>query len=227
MTARTYPDKSDSTTEQLQPVGLMKRLILVRHAEPDWPKGVNVGRNDPPLTAAGLHQAAGLARALANQPISHVVSSSRSRAIQTAEPIAQVHGIPLSVPPEDFFNDFAMGDWEGRSEQDLDADPRFQAFLEDPQSVVPPGAAEKVESVLQMRERVEAGLHTAFDLRGSDCALVVTHADIIRIALTYLFEMDAARFLRFSVPRASITVIDHPLHRPTLSRLGWTAGDEL
>jgi broad specificity phosphatase PhoE len=227
VTARTYPDKSDSTTEQLQPVGLMKRLILVRHAEPDWPKGVNVGRNDPPLTAGGLRQAVGLSRALANQPISQVLSSSRSRAVQTAEPIAQVHGVPLTVPPEDFFNDFAMGDWEGKSEQELDADPLFQAFLQDPHSVVPPGAAEKVESVLQMRERVEAGLHSVFEVNGADCALVVTHADIIRIALTYLFTMDPSGFLRFSVPRASITVIDHPLHRPTLSRLGWTPGDEL
>jgi probable phosphoglycerate mutase len=205
----------------------MKRLILVRHAEPDWPKGVNVGRNDPPLTAGGLRQAAGLARALANQPISQVLTSSRSRAVQTAEPIAGVHGIPLSVPPEDFFNDFAMGDWEGRSEAELDADPLFRAFVNDPRSVVPPGPPEKVESVLQMRERVEAGLHTALRLKGSDCALVVTHADIIRIALTWLFEMDAGSFLRFSVPRASITVIDHPLRDPTLSRLGWTPGDEL
>jgi broad specificity phosphatase PhoE len=206
----------------------MKRLILVRHAEPDWPEGVNVGRNDPPLTPRGLQQAFELAQTLAKQPVAVVLSSSRARAVQTAEPIAQLQGVPVSVPPEDFFNDFAMGEWEGRPQQELAADPQFQAFLENPHSVVPPGAADRVESVLQMRERTEAGLHTAFEsLMDEDCALVVTHADIIRIALTYLLKMDAASFLRFSVPRASITVIDNPLREPTLSRLGSTPGDEL
>ena len=206
----------------------MKRLILVRHAEPEWPKGVNVGRQDPPLTSTGLQQALELAQAMAEQPVSHVLSSSRARALQTGKPIAQLHSATLSVPREDFFNDFAMGDWEGKSQGELDADPLFQAFLKDPVSVTPPGPANTAESVLQMRERVEAGLHAAFEAeKGTRCGVVVTHADIIRIALTYLLRMDAGSFLRFSIPRASITVIDNPLERPTLSRLGWTPGDEL
>jgi probable phosphoglycerate mutase len=169
-----------------------------------------------------------LAQALAKQPVTQVLSSSRARAVQTAEPIAQQQGVALSVPHEDFFNDFAMGDWEAKPQQELDADPLFGAFLEDPASIVPPGPTERVESVLQMRERVEAGLNFAFDAaKSDDCGLVVTHADIIRIALTYLFKMDAASFLRFSVARASITVIESPLEQPRLSRLGWTPGDEL
>jgi broad specificity phosphatase PhoE len=206
----------------------MERLILVRHAEPQWPEGVNVGRHDPPLNTQGRRRARMLAQALATQPVAQVLSSSRARAVQTAEPIAQRQGVALSVPHEDFFNDFAMGDWEAKPQEELDADPLFRAFLEDPASVVPPGPAERVESVLQMRERVEAGLNFAFDgVKRDGCGLVVTHADIIRIALTYLFKMDAASFLQFSVARASITVIDSPREQPRLSRLGWTPGDEL
>jgi alpha-ribazole phosphatase len=206
----------------------MKRLILVRHAEPQWPKGLNVGRHDPPLTTQGQHQARALAQALDKQPVAQVLSSSRARAVQTAEFIAQQQRVALSVPNEDFFNDFAMGDWEAKPQEQLDADPLFQAFLKNPVSVVPPGPADKVENVLQMRERVEAGLRFAFAAsKGDGCGMVVTHADIIRIALTSLLKMDAASFLRFSVARASVTVIDWPLEQPTLSRLGWTPGDEL
>lgn len=206
----------------------MKRLILVRHADPDWPDDVNIGRQDPALTPLGLQQALGLARELATQTIGVVFSSSRARAVQTAEPIARLQGVAVSLPPEDFFNDFAMGDWEGRSAPDLAADPLFQAFLEDPRGIVPPGPLDRVESILQMRSRVEAGLTAAFDAAdGSECLVVVTHADIVRISLTYLLKMDAADFLRFSVPRASITIIDKPLQRPTVTRLGWRPNDVL
>ncbi|TDN92292.1 putative phosphoglycerate mutase [Microbacterium sp. BK668] len=206
----------------------MKRLILVRHAEPEWPSGQAIGRRDPPLSAEGREQARALARALSDQPVAQVFSSSRARAVQTGESIAELQRIPVEVPPEDFFNDFAIGDWEGRPQAELQADPLFQAFLSDPAGVIPPGAPESVESLHHLQDRVEAGLRRVFEAVGdADCGLVVTHADIVRIALTSLLDIDATRFLRFAVPRASITVVEKPLEKPTLSRLGWTTGDDL
>ncbi|MCV7198809.1 histidine phosphatase family protein [Mycobacterium angelicum] len=71
------------------------QLLLVRHALPlrsDHGEG-----SDPDLSEDGLAQVARLPEALARFPISRVVSSPQRRAIQTAEPVAAVRGLPVDV----------------------------------------------------------------------------------------------------------------------------------
>lgn len=71
------------------------QLLLVRHALPlrsEHGEGA-----DPDLSETGLQQVARLPEALARFPISRVVSSPQRRAIQTAEPLAQVRELPIEI----------------------------------------------------------------------------------------------------------------------------------
>ncbi len=64
----------------------MTELLLVRHGRPES------GGFDPPLNDQGLEQARALARILADEPITAIVSSDLRRAQQTAEIIGEATG---------------------------------------------------------------------------------------------------------------------------------------
>jgi probable phosphoglycerate mutase len=73
-------------------------LILVRHAEPvRVAPGSVEGPADPALTAAGRDQAARLAAWLAHEAIDAVVASPLRRAVETAAPLADAIGLPVTV----------------------------------------------------------------------------------------------------------------------------------
>jgi probable phosphoglycerate mutase len=105
-------------------------LLLVRHAEPERVEGGTGIPADPSLTTRGLTQAAALARWLASEPIDAVVSSPLLRAVQTAQPIADDHG--LSVTIEDGFAEFDVqaDDYIPIEELKAANDPRWQAMVD-------------------------------------------------------------------------------------------------
>lgn len=64
----------------------MTELLLVRHGRPES------GQMDPPLNDEGLEQARAVAKFLAEEPITAIVSSDLRRARQTAEIIGEATG---------------------------------------------------------------------------------------------------------------------------------------
>lgn len=104
-------------------------LLLIRHAEPERvPPGPRPA--DPGLTPAGRAQAEALAAWLADERIDRVVSSPLRRAVETAEPLAAVHGLAVDVD-----DDLAEYDREATSyipieELRATGDPRWHAMVE-------------------------------------------------------------------------------------------------
>ncbi len=78
---------------------MMCRVILIRHAETDGNKTRYVGREDVPLNATGIQQAADLALALRDQAIGAVFTSPLQRAVATAAPIADQRGMLATLHP--------------------------------------------------------------------------------------------------------------------------------
>ncbi|MFT3821218.1 MAG: histidine phosphatase family protein [Rubrivivax sp.] len=68
------------------------RLLLIRHGRP-----AEGDAADPGLRADGREQAAAVAALLAQEPVTHVVSSPLRRALETAAPLAERLGLPVTV----------------------------------------------------------------------------------------------------------------------------------
>jgi probable phosphoglycerate mutase len=87
------------------------------------------GAADPELSEAGHAQADHLAQYLGSEPLDAVYSSPMRRAVQTAAPVAAVHGLEITIEP-------AVAEWDQNSSEyvpveELKAanDPRWQAML--------------------------------------------------------------------------------------------------
>lgn len=76
----------------------VQRIVVFRHGETDWNhQGLVQGTSDLPLNSNGIQQAENLAKNLQKYGISHIFSSDKKRAIQTAEIVANVSICGISV----------------------------------------------------------------------------------------------------------------------------------
>lgn len=92
-------------------------FYFVRHGKTDWNKENKVmGQIDVPLNEVGIEQAHVIAQKISHLDISHIVSSTLKRAIQTAEIIAKATNKPITVI-EELKNCFS-GIMEGQSRGD-------------------------------------------------------------------------------------------------------------
>ena len=71
-------------------------LILVRHGLP-LRREVVEGPADPELSSDGHDQSSRLANYLASEKIEAIYSSPMKRAVQTAQPLAKITGLPISI----------------------------------------------------------------------------------------------------------------------------------
>jgi broad specificity phosphatase PhoE len=176
-------------------------IWLVRHGESTWnASGLVQGQADgPALTSAGREQAKVLARSIRRFPITRVVTSDLTRAVETASIIGQklnrqweadpalrernfgdAQGAPLGALPDE---------WSGLAgERVVDADAR------------PPGG----ESIRELSERVVDffGRLAGEDHDGD--VLVVTHGGVIRVALAHCDRVPIAHMNWGRVPNAGL-----------------------
>jgi glucosyl-3-phosphoglycerate phosphatase len=79
-------------------------MILLRHGQSEFNLLVNATRRDPGiedarLTEYGHHQAELAALKLADEPITRIIASPYTRALQTAEPLARRLGLKVEILP--------------------------------------------------------------------------------------------------------------------------------
>src|ERR1700722_4066033 len=79
-------------------------MILLRHGQSEFNLRFTATRRDPGiedarLTEYGHLQAEIAARALADQPITRIITSPYTRALQTAEPLARRLGLKIEIHP--------------------------------------------------------------------------------------------------------------------------------
>lgn len=104
----TFPRRQDRAPAP------MKTLYLVRHGETDHNAGGRaMGQMDVPLNARGLEQALQTAEFLRRYPVEHIVSSDLSRAMSTAQPLAEALG--LAVVSDQRLRELSFGILEGRT----------------------------------------------------------------------------------------------------------------
>lgn len=169
-------------------------LYLVRHgatannrAKPPRLQG---RRTDPPLSEEGLAQARQTGRFLADSPLDAVFSSPLRRARQTAEAIAEAHG--LAVEAVDDLIEVDVGDWEGRAWEEIErTDPEaYRGFMTDA-TVHPYLGGENLVTVL---ERAKPAFERLMEENQGRRIVAVAHNVVNRAYLTELVGIPLARY---------------------------------
>ena len=173
-------------------------IVLVRHGETEANRaGLLLGRSDPPLTTRGVRQAAALARVLARRPVSRLLTSPLTRAVQTAEAIGEATGTSPVVEPR--LAELDYGDWDGRPLADLPADvaARWRA---DP-TFAPPGG----ESLVELRDRVAPCAAELIDRAAEETVVAVSHVSPIKATILVALGLPDELAWRLRLDLASIS----------------------
>lgn len=164
-------------------------LYCVRHGESAYnAQGRIQGQTDVPLSELGRLQSQAVAAALGELPIDAVYSSPLERAMETARPLADALGLPITV--ERRLMEIHAGIFQGKVWADVQAEhpaeaERWQAH--DPDFVIPGG-----ESRRRLMERGVAALEAIRD-SGHREVVVVAHGGVLTAALKGLLGVPIQR----------------------------------
>ncbi|SEB21985.1 histidine phosphatase family protein [Variovorax sp. YR216] len=154
------------------------KLVLVRHGRPD--EDDRDRPHDPPLRADGIAQARAVADRLALEGITRIVSSPMTRALQTAQPLAERLGLAIET-----IDGWAEADRHVdryRSTETLRAlgENEWSRFLDDPIAFFGGDAAAFRSGVLHALESTVGPLpndgHVAVFTHGLPINVVLSHA---------------------------------------------------
>ena len=175
---------TDSATNT---IGVTRRdesttVLLIRHAHTSAIDDRLLCGREPGITLSrvGVFQAEELGHTLsASCRLAAVYSSPLERARATADAIARHQRANLPVHVHDALIEIDFGVWTGKTFDQLDADPRWQAFNRTRATATIPGG----ESLWAVQAHVVATIaYLARHHRGVTIALV-SHAEIVRVAL--------------------------------------------
>jgi alpha-ribazole phosphatase len=181
----------------------MSRLVLIRHAEPDESmRGRSYGRLDVPLSPAGRAQAAAIAETLRDARLDAIFASPMRRAIDTAAPLAEAHG--LTVVAHEGLRELDFGALEGLTFDEIarERPELYESWMTDPTETRFPDG----ESFGELRERA---LAAAADIRsGHEHAAIVAHGGVTRAILADALQMRERDIFRLDQPYGAISVVD-------------------
>jgi glucosyl-3-phosphoglycerate phosphatase len=160
--------------------GHLVKLLLWRHGRTAWNAEHRFqGHSDVPLNATGHEQARRTARYLAALHPAAIYSSDLVRAVETAEYLAGLTGLPLQLEKD--LRERGGGSWEGLTDQEI----RTQYPAEYAAWVPPDG-----ESVTVVADRSAAALQRIADtLDGGSLAVLVSHGAAISLAMSRLLGL--------------------------------------
>ncbi len=151
------------------------------------------------LSRDGLQQAGIVADLLGVEPLAAVYSSPRERAFYTARQIAEPHELKAKVL--DALDEVDFGDWTGRSFDELEGDPLWDAWNGARASARPPAGESMAEAVA----RAVAGLETLAERHADGYVAAVSHCDIIRGVIAHYLGLPLDNLLRFDIDPASVS----------------------
>lgn len=150
------------------------KLLVVRHGVTEWNRdGRAQGMADIDLDDEGRRQAEAVAATMASFDIDAVFSSDLKRAVHTAEPIAERHGLDVRQDPD--FREVDQGEWTGLTTDEIR---RRWPDLWGPArhySTRPGG-----ESPAQVRSRVLRGIGRVVQEHAGQTVVIVSHGAAIR-----------------------------------------------
>lgn len=185
----------------------MMKIFIVRHGETDWNKQeIFRGTIDVPLNDVGLKQADLLGRALKNEKISAVYTSSLSRAYQTASGITKYHN-NLAQINEKGFNDMCFGSWEGKALVKVKKEfPEiYNLWKTKPHKVIFPSG----ESLTLVKKRIVKALNKIIKSHPDDNVVISSHRVITKVLLCYVLGLSNAHFWNIRQDICCLNIIEY------------------
>ena len=180
----------------------MTLLLLIRHGANDWVHGRLAGWTPGVrLNDEGRRQAAALSERLVDLPISVVYSSPLERCVETATAIAQPRGlVPRLV---DQIGEVDYGEWQGAELKEL-----YQHKLWPGVQFYPSGTRfPNGETLGEAQMRMVQAIDRLRSLHPKQMVAVVSHADIIKLAIAYYVGIHLDLFQRLVIHPCSLTAI--------------------
>lgn len=186
-------------------------MVLVRHGATEWSaSGKHTGNVDIELTAEGRAQADRLAPALAHRRFAMVLTSSRSRSIETAQRAG--FGEEATVEPN--LAEWDYGDYEGLTTPQIRASvPGWTVWTH------PSPGGETAEQVGARADAVLARCRQA----GGD-VLLVSHGHLLRVLAARWLRLDPIDGRLFRLDPATVSELGHERDTATIDHWNSPAG---
>ncbi len=173
-------------------------MDLLRHGEPQGGSRYRGHGIDDPLSELGWTQMWAAIDGDAEDAWTRIVSSPMARCLDFARAVSDRRRLPVEV--WDDFKEVGFGAWEGRTRADLkrECPDEYAAFYADPLRARPAGA----EPLEAFAARVSGALERAAESFAGERILLVTHAGVIRVAVSWSLRVPLETLYRVHVPFA-------------------------
>lgn len=181
----------------------MTTFVFLRHCHSVAnEQGILAGRMPGiTLSQVGFKQSNEISAFLHNQGIDRIISSPLLRCIQTVEPFA--NSLNRRIHKDERFIEMNYGKWSGEKLKELSKKSEWKTIQKSPSSFKFPGG----ESFLSADRRVERALRSLSSKYPSETILIVSHGDIIKLAIRSCIGSHIDDFQRVIVDPASVTVM--------------------
>ena len=185
----------------------MKNTVYIaRHGETIWNVHKRVqGESNSPLTVNGLRQRRALYLSLKDKGIDRIYTSTLTRAIETAAPIAREAGM---IPTADAaLNECSFGLLEGELLEELDlwAEETWHWWLQDPINHRIPGGGENYQD---LKTRIELFFNQYQKSWEGSTVLIVGHVCINRLVVGHLAGLSLEESIRIDQDNDLIYRVD-------------------
>jgi alpha-ribazole phosphatase len=208
---------------------MVTTIYLVRHGQTvDSEEKKYKGHIDVPLSEEGIEQAKRLGSYMigmfsnGNDPgkgLDGIYCSDLSRAVKTAENIAESFGLTPHVIPE--IRERNFGRWEGMTFDEIRTEyPReFDAWADDPVKFSPVGG----ESTEEVNDRVIPAFHRIVRNHEGEKIALVAHGGVNRVILCNVLGIPLQHVFRVEQDFTGLSVIEFYSKMPVVRTLNSTA----
>lgn len=183
----------------------MAIVYLLRHCESlANENGILAGRSDVGLSAKGANQAQLLVPTLRKLGVDQIISSPINRCIETITPYLEIDKRlkkKFLLAPE--FQEMDYGLWSGKKLRQLALKREWRKVKKDPVNFTFPEG----ESFREAAARVSVGLAALSKLPAKSKILLISHGDIIKIAIQQVLGSPFPSFQQLVIDPASLSAI--------------------
>ncbi len=198
----------------------MTTLLLIRHGANDWVHGRLAGRiPGVHLNETGRAQAASVAERVAALPLAAIYTSPLDRTVETAQAIAGPRGMALRIV--EGVQEVDYGEWQGAELKELYKHELWPGVQHYPSGTRFPGG----ETLGEAQNRMVASLDALRTRHPDEMIAVVSHADIIKLAVAYYLGLHIDLFQRLEIGTCSVTAVGFTKMGPRL--MAYNALDNL